>query len=507
MSLLAVDMGSSSCKAVSFSEDGQVLAHAVRLYKSQARFPSWSEMPAGDFWNAFVGAVREVATATLHDSVEVLSISSHGETFIPVDSREEPTGPAILNADNRATHESAWVAEKIGKERLFEITGLTAHAMYPLPKILWLRAHDPGTFASTVRFLTLTGYLLTRFGLPGYIDYSLASRFLVFDIQKQAWSEEILSACEMDDEKFPAPAPAGTIAGEVTAEMARELGVDAGIPVVLGGHDQPCAALGSGVIDPGRVSASLGTYECLLAASDAPAKGRLALGANLNTYGHIVPGRYLTLAYFPSGIMVDWILRLGHSRDAGTSISPVELCAALESETRPEPSGLCITPHLLGTCNPDFDPNASGVIAGIRPSTTLADLYQGVLEGVACEFASMAEFLQSVAGECTDIYISGGGLRSRLGLQLRAAMANRRLHLMQCPEAVCLGTAMLAGVAIGKYGSYADAVRQVVRVAETVTPEPAMVASYQIHKRQYQALYSNLAPWRKLQANGDQGEG
>ncbi len=504
MSLLAVDMGSSSCKAVAFSEDGMPLAQAAQSYKATSRSPAWSEMPPETFWRAFVTAVQSVAAQTIRDPAEVLAISSHGETFFPVDSRNRTIGPAILNADNRAVEESDAVAQKIGREQLFEITGLTAHAMYPLPKILWLRKHQPDVFSQVARFLSLPGYLLSRLGLPPCVDFSLASRYLAFDIQKRTWSADVLAACDLPVDRFPTPPPAGTIDGELSSDAASELGLRPGTPVVLGGHDQPCAALGSGVIGPGRVSASLGTYECLVAASEKPALNAGALTANLNSYCHVVPDRYVTLAYCPAGIMIDWFLRLIHSADELRSSS--HHLAALESQAQSGPTGLCITPHLLGTCNPDFDPNATGVIAGIRPTTTSADLYKGILEGIACEFAIMADLLEKAAGDFHDVYISGGGGRSRLGLQLRAAMAKRNLHLVQCQEAVCLGTAMLAGVAIHRYKNLADAVARVVRVAETVLPDSSIAAEYELQKKQYGLLYSSLAPLRSAQRNSAPSE-
>jgi xylulokinase len=305
----------------------------------------------------------------------------------------------------------------------------------------------------------------------------------------------------LNAEQFPITVPAGTIAGELEARVAADLGLPPSTPVVVGGHDQPCAALGCGVLEPGRVSASLGTYECLVAASEAPALSDASLAANLNTYCHVVPHRYVTLAYFPSGIMIEWFLHLiGFSGEPNRTASFEDLCAALEAHAPAGPTGLCITPHLLGTCNPDFDPAATGVISGIRPTTNRSDLYKGILEGIACEFASMAELLEQASGEFKGVYISGGGARSRLGLTLRSALAVRELHLMRCPEAVCLGTAILAGTAAGKYNSLAQAVEQMVHVTETIVPDGAIADAYKAQTEQYRLLYSSLAPLRRAQA-------
>jgi xylulokinase len=306
VSLLAVDMGSTNCKAIAFSEDGRVLSQKTSSYAAESSHSSSTEIAPETFWQALVAVTRGTAAEVNRDPVEVLAMSSHGETFVPVDSRHRVIRPAILNVDNRAVKEANWLASEIGKKKIFDITGLTVHSMYPLAKILWLRENEPDAYASSAQFLALPTYLLTRMGLPAYVDYSLASRFLAFDICSLKWSVDLLSLCELNAEQFPITVPAGTIAGELEARVAADLGLPPSTPVVVGGHDQPCAALGCGVLEPGRVSASLGTYECLVAASEAPALSEASLAANLNTYCHVVPRRYVTLAYFPSGIMIEW---------------------------------------------------------------------------------------------------------------------------------------------------------------------------------------------------------
>jgi xylulokinase len=495
MSLLAVDMGSSSCKAIAFSAEGQMLAEQRQSYSPEIPRPSWAEMPAEKFWQAFQGVTHRI-TRAISEPIEALCISSHAETFVAVNENRQPLAPAILNIDNRAVAQADWIAETIGPRRIFEITGLSAHPMYPIPKILWLREHQKEIFWSTPQFLGVTDYLLARLGLPPHIDYSHASRFLAFDVRQRCWSEEILAACDLTADRFATPVPAGTVVGRLSDTVAEYLGLKSRPVVVVGGHDQPCGALGMGVTDAGRVSGSLGTYECLLAASETPCINDAAFSGNLNTYCHVVPDRYVTLAYFPSGIMVDWFLHLLSASD----YSAAKTCSELEAQASAGPTGLCIAPHLLGTCNPDFNPHATGVIAGLRPATSAADIYKGVLEGIACELANMAELLRRVAGSFEDVYITGGGCRSRLGLDLRAAMTRCRLHRMRCPEAVCLGTAILAGVGAGTYNGFFEAIAQLVNVADTIEPDARIAESYAAQRHQYQLLYSSLAKVREAQA-------
>jgi len=508
MSLLSIDMGSSSCKAVAFAIDGRMLAEASRSYSPDIPRPSWAEMSPEVFWESFSGVTREIAEHVSDDPVEALGISSHGETFVAVNGHNEAVCPAILNMDNRAMAQADWFTANFDPKQIFEITGLAIHPMYPIPKILWLRENKPEIFRSALKYLAVPSYLLMRLRLEVCIDYTQASRFLAFDVLRKGWSEEILGTCGLSSDLLADPVPTGTVAGQIPSSIARNLGLRDSVVVVIGGHDQPCAALGMGVVDAGRVSASLGTYECLLASSDAPSINESAYAANLNTYCHVVPDRYVTLAYFPSGIMLDWFVKLFREGVCPNEGSFADLCRILETQAPTGASGLLVTPHLLGSCNPDFDPAATGVISGLRPAMGAAHIYKGILEGIGCEFANMAELLHRVAGPFRDVYVTGGGCRSQLGLELRAAMSGCYLHRMRGDDAVCLGTAILAGVGAGKYKDIASAIEQLVSVADTVEPDLGRAAVYRQYMKQYRLLYSRLASVResssKSCSQGDQ---
>jgi xylulokinase len=496
MSLLAIDVGSSTCKTVVFATSGASLAQYSYSYTPEFPGQSFAEMNPERFWDA-VRTSCQAVSRNLHDPAQALCLSSHGETFIAVDARGRPLMNAILNQDIRAIDESTWCDQVIGRKRLFQITGLGAHPMYPLPKILWLRKHRPDIFAATDSFLSLIGFLLQKMGFAPYVDYSLASRYLAFDIRKRDWSDEVLGAVDLNKMRLPVPVPAGTIVGKLSSEIAAQLGVAAGIPVVLGGHDQPCSALGSGVIGSGRVSHCIGTYECLLAVSDAPSLNDYAFDAALNSYCHVVPDKYVTLAYFPSGIMVKWFHDLLYgegtgavSVDADSQDLERNHYALLEARAPAGPTGLCITPHLVGTGNPEFNPRTRGFIHGLGPGTDRARIHKGILEGLACELSLLTGVLAEAVGSFEDLYVTGGGARSALGLQLRAALTGCRLHVMKQEEAACLGTAILAGVAIGEYMSAAQAIDALVEECAVIAPDARMASSYEYQVKRYRQLRS-----------------
>ena len=501
MSLLAIDIGSSQCKAVAFTAAGTVIARSVCPYAPDFPQPSFAEMDAASFWNAVCKTSREVTRDLARDPVQALCLSSHGETFIPVKDHGEAIGPAILNIDGRATREAKWLENAVGARRIFEITGLVVHPMYPIPKILWLRQHCPEIYSAASRFLSVTDFIHAKLGLPPYIGYPLASRFLAFDVIGDCWSEVILDAAGLTVDQLPLPVPAGTIAGKLHSEAASALGVSNGTPVVVGGHDQACAALGAGVIKSGRVSDSIGTYECLAVASDEPSLGEAAFSACLNSYAHVVPGKFLTLAYFPSGIMVQWFRDLIYGRngqwnDSKIGANEADQYSQLEDECTDTPTGLCITPHLIGTCNPDFDPRARATVFGLSSDTNRSQIYQGIIEGISCELAQVTEILATATGTFKDLYATGGGTRSPLGLKLRAAITACRIHVMQCDEAVCQGAAILSGVAIGTYTRIADAVDRVVHEKEVVEPDARLVAAYARQTKQYRGLCATLKSFR-----------
>ena len=501
MSLLAIDIGSSQCKAVAFTAAGTILARSACAYSPEFSQPTFAEMDPEIFWRAVCRTSREVTRDLAHDPVQALGLSSHGESFIPVNAQGGAIGPAILNIDSRASRETKWLENEIGARRIFEITGLVAFTMYPVPKILWLREHRPEIYSKADRFLSVTDFIHVKLGLPPFVGYSLASRFLAFNVTRERWSDEMLNAAGLTEAQLPVPVPAGTIAGKLNSEAARALGVGDGTPVVVGGHDQACGALGLGAIQSGRISDSMGTYECLTAASDEPRLGDDAFAARLNSYCHVVPGKFLTLAYFPSGIMVEWFRDLiyvqgGRRKDSAVATGERNEYSELEAECSGVPTGLCVTPHLIGTCNPDFDPRARATIFGLASNSSRSQIYQGILEGIACELAQMTELLASVNGRFRDLYVTGGGTRSPLGLKLRAAITGCRLHAMQCDEAVCQGAAILAGVATGLYSRVEEGVELLVREKEVVEPDARLAASYAAQVKQYRRLCATLKSLR-----------
>jgi xylulokinase len=498
MSLMGVDVGSSACKAVVFDEAGRVLAAATEEYEPTSPRPGMLETDPDVLWRAVAGAMRQAASEAEGDPVAAVGLSSHGESFVPVAGDGAPLGPFIMNADGRATDEAAWLEREIGRERLFRMTGAIMHPMFPIAKFRWLQLNDPDVFAAAKSFLSVSEYILTRLGLDPVIAYPLACRYLAFDVRDLRWSEDILGVVGMSAERLPTPVPAGSAAGVLSAAAAGKVGLDPGVPVVVGGHDQPCGALGMGALSPGTVTDSLGTYECIVAVSERPVLDDGAMAASLNSYCHVVPDRYITIAYFGAGAVVRWFCQTFCGEDEAAAARRGQgLHEYLSELAAPGPTGLCITPHLLGSGTPHFDPRATGAMVGITQHTRRPDVYKGILEGIACELGIISDILAGAVGDFDVVRCSGGGARSSLGLRLRACVTGRSMQTMSSPESVSLGAALLAGASAGVYSDLEEAVEKTVRVLEAYPPDPEMAKAYRPQIEQYRRLYPALAPLRE----------
>lgn len=493
MSLLGLDMGTSACKAAVFGANGTLLAVASREYSADVPRPGWMEMDPERMWAAAVEAIREVS-AKASDPVQALSVSSQGETFVPVDTRGDAVGPAIMNADNRAIDEVGFFEREIGTESIYSICGCALHPMYALPKILWLKDSRPEVYAGATKFLSVGDYMLARMGVEPYTDPSLASRTMAFAVTNRTWSDQLLAVAGVERQKMPEVRPSGTVAGMLSQSVANTLDLPVGTIVAVGGHDQPCGALGAGAIESGDTADSAGSYECLTVVSDAPTLGPDALECSLNSYCHVLPDKYVTLAFFPAGVVLRWfrdqfaLPEIEEARHSGADVYDL-----LVSRMSDGPSGILFTPHFIGSGNPSWNVNATGAVVGLRPDRSRYDIFKAIIEGIACELKINVAVLERLVGRIDVLRTTGGGAKSSFWLQLRADIIGKRVASMESSESVCLGAAILAGVGAGVYPNAAEGARRAARFATIHEPDPERGLEYAGQMSRYAALYPALA--------------
>jgi xylulokinase len=496
MALLGLDLGSSSIKGAAFHENGEAITEASEPFDTLWHENS-AEADAEAIWQAAVRVIKTVSARVPY--IEAICSGSHGETYIPVDKNCNPVYPAVMNSDNRAVRESQSWEDSLGKRKLYSITGVPLHPMFSINKIMWLKNNKPDVFSKAAMFLSPQDYILGRLGLAPYIDYSLASRTMAFDINTHGWSEEILKEAGISNDMMPECVPSGTIAGKIDDNIAEMLGLGKGVKAVVGGHDQPLAALGCGAINKGQVSDSAGTYECLAAISDLPNNNDTAYRYNLNSYCHVVKDKYVTLAFFPAGLATNWFVdEFCYEDKQRAAEKGMSEYLYVSQKLDKVPTGICVTPHLIGSCNPYWDMRARGAIYGLAPDTSRHKLFKAFYEGLACELALNAQVLSQVCGEFDNIRISGGNARWPFSVQLRADITGKIFYVMESSQSVCRGAAMLAGIAGGIYRDYADSVQKTIKIDKQYIPDKEVSESYKKQKAMYMELYPSLEKLREI---------
>ncbi|MEM2849819.1 MAG: FGGY-family carbohydrate kinase, partial [Candidatus Bathyarchaeia archaeon] len=309
MYILGLDVGTTGCKAVLFNVDGRLVAQSYREYPLYHPKPSWSEEEPLEVWRGVVEAIKEaVARSRVKtDEIEALSVSAQGEAFTPLDRELNPLYRCITTWDDRAVKQHDEFLKLIGREELFNITGHPSSPVYTLFKLIWFKENMPEIYQKTWKFLLWEDYVnMLLCGAPA-IDYSLASRTMIFDIRRLNWSREILELSGLDEGKLPEPYPSGKAVGEVSRKASEETGLAEGTLVVTGGHDQACGTLGVGAVNPGATYVATGTVESIVAPLYTPLLSREIIPMGFASYCHVASNRYLILGANPTaGLLLRW---------------------------------------------------------------------------------------------------------------------------------------------------------------------------------------------------------
>lgn len=494
-SIIAHDLGTSGDKASLHAADGKLLAARTVHYPADFGPGGRAEQDPADWWSAFCRATRALLsdTGTRSDEVACVALSGQMQSLVLVDASDEPVRPAIIWADTRAAAERDRLAERLGEERAFEIMGHRLDATYTLPKAMWVREHEPDVFERADGILIAKDYVTLRATGRRCTDPSDASGTNAYDQRAGGWSSELLAAAELDAGLLPPIVPSATVAGGLTADAAAATGLDAGTPVVVGGGDGACAALGAGLVGPGSgANVTLGSSAWLSVATAAPVRDPLRRTV---TFDHVVPGRYLPLgAMQAAGASLDWlagVLGVTH----GAELQGL-LAAAADVEAADD--GLFFLPYLMGERAPIWDARARGTVVGLARHHGRAHLARAVLEGVAFSLGSILVSLRDVlpAGRTIDaIEAIGGGARSDLWLRLMAdtwGLAVRRRTVVD--EANSLGAAVVGGMAVGLLDDW-EAARSLSRIEAVFEPDAARHARLAESSDRFLDLYARLNAW------------
>lgn len=473
MSLLGIDVGTSGCKAAVFSEAGELLSLAYEEYDYAHPQPGWAELDTPVVWAQVKNTIRKAAAAYRGSPISALCVSSMGEAVVPVTRRREILGPSLLNFDVRGDEYLPGLADGMPAERLYQLNGNTLGSNYTLTKLIWLKQHRPELYQRADAFLHWSGFVSFMLGAEPRVDYSLANRTLLFDLERQTWSEELLAWAGLDREKLPETVPSGQVIGAVSRSSADELGLPHGIPIISGGHDQCCNSIGCGAIEPGHALYGMGSFLCMTPIFSSRPGAQVMLERGLNTEHHAAPGQFVSFIYNQGGVLVKWFrdtfarAEQRQAAQAGTSLYP-----ALFAEMPEAPSSLLVLPHFTITGPPHYIRDTSGVLTGLKLETTRGEILKGILECATFYLRACFESLPGTGIQVQELYAAGGGSQSDAWVQLSADILGRPFTRPQVVEAGALGAAILAGAGSGRFASLGSGVAAMAHMEKRFEPNP-----------------------------------
>jgi xylulokinase len=472
---IGVDVGTTAVKTIAISPEGEVIARAEQGYPLSTPRQGWSEQDPEDWWRATQATLEAVSAAGVRD-VRGIGLSGQMHGLVCLDERDRVLRPAILWNDQRTGAECAEIEERVGLQRLIQLTGNRALTGFTAPKLLWLRRHEPDLYSRIAHVLLPKDYVRLRLTGEHATDVTDASGTLWFDVERRRWSDEVTQVLEVRRSWLPRVLESPEVSGR-TAD---------GVAVAAGAGDQAAAALGVGVDRPGPLSVVLGTSGVVFAALPAFAADPQA---RVHVFCHAVPGGWHAM-----GVMLSAAGSLQWFRDTLAGGVPFAELDAEAVRWAPGCEGLMFLPYLTGERTPHADPEARGAFVGLSLRHDRGALVRAVLEGVAYGLRDSLELLSALGVRAEAGRASGGGARSRLWLRVVASALGLPLELIVVEEGSAYGAALLAGVAGGAFADVRQAVDACVRVRDVVEPDRAWQEAYADGYRRFRELYPALRP-------------
>ncbi|MGO8948313.1 MAG: xylulokinase [Ktedonobacterales bacterium] len=513
--LLGIDLGTTGVKAALFdARNGQVLASAFCAYPLRHPQPGWAEQDPADWWTATQEAIRVClggrSSATgggppgtgeqsHQGTLRGIGLSGQMHGVVLLDEHQEVLRPAIIWADQRSEAECRQITERVGAARLVELVSNPALTGFSLPKLLWIRNHEPELFARARTMLLPKDYL--RYRLTGVLgmEISDAAGTCLLDVRHGRWSEELLADLELDPALLPPVIPSDTVAGGITAPVAEQLGLAPGTPVAGGGADNACGAVGNGVVEPGLALVSIGTSGVVLVHAETPEVDRSGPIPRVHTFNHAVPHAWYMMGVTQgAGLSLRWVRdNLGlpeQSVERWSGLDAYDLLAAEAGLAPAGSAGLIFLPYLQGERTPHLDARARGGWIGLTASHSRRDLIRAVLEGVAFSLKDCFGIIATQGLPIQQVRATGGGAKSRLWRQIIADVLGIELVTTSSAEGPAFGAALLAGVACGLYPSVESACQSTVTIRERTLPQAETARVYAEGYQVYRALYPALRP-------------
>ncbi|MFM8748259.1 MAG: xylulokinase [Aestuariivirga sp.] len=475
---LGLDFGTSSVKGVLIDARQKILASASAPLKVSRPHPGWSEQNPEDWWKACntvvktLGKLKPKAVA----AVEGIGLSGqqHGATLLDKDGKV--LRPCILWNDARSFRECDDIMNR--EPRAVAVAGNIPLAGYTAPKLVWVKKHEPKTFARVAKVLLPKDYI--RFRMTGEYasDMSDASGTFWLDIARRDWSKTLLDASDMSIDQMPKLYEGTDATGRLTAQVTKAWGMPKRPVVAGGGGDNASAACGIGAVTDNAALVSIGTSGVMFVSNDQfrPNAGRM-----VHAFCHAVPGTWHQMGVILSAAAsLEWL--------AGILGAPAPKLTAALGKTLTGPSPALFLPYLSGERTPVGDAQVRGLIMGLGHESDHKTLTHAALDAVAFAFRDSLEALKGAGTEVKRVTAVGGGSKSELWLKIIATVLGVPVDL---PAAGDVGGAFGAA-RLGLIAATGADFRKVLtapKTARTIRPEARAREAYEEHYRRYAKIY------------------
>jgi len=483
---VGIDLGTSSMKLLLMDANGGILNTVTKEYPLEFPQPGWSQQNPEDWKKALYTGMPELLKGFEGHAVAGIGCGGQMHGLVVLDAEDRVIRPAILWNDGRTAKEVDYLNNIIGKEELSKMTANIAFAGFTAPKILWMQNHEPENFGRIAKIMLPKDYI--NYILTGVhaCDYSDASGMLLLDVKNKCWSKKMLEICGVREEQMPKLFESYECIGSILPKVADALGLSHGVKVCAGAGDNAAAAVGTGVVGEGGCNISVGTSGTVFISSE---KFGVDQTNSLHAFAHADGGWHLMGCMLSAASCNKWLLE----EILGTSDHAAEQ-AAIQEEKLGE-NHVFFLPYLMGERSPINDTNARGTFIGMTMDTSRGDLVQAVLEGVAFAIRDSVEVARSLGITINSSKICGGGAKSPLWKRIFANVLNCALEIPVSEQGPGMGGAMLAMVACGEYPDVQACCKALCHTADTVLPEPELVAKYEKRYQQFKGIYPACKEW------------
>ena len=483
MLYIGIDLGTSAVKLLLMDGNGAIQKIISQEYPLSFPHPGWSEQNPEDWRAAVLEGIRELTADC--DKSQVAGIGCGGQMhgLVALDRDNKVIRPAILWNDGRTAEETEWLNTAVGKDKLSQYTANIAFAGFTAPKLLWMRKHEPELFEQIDKIMLPKDYI--NYMLTGVhcTDYSDASGMLLLDVEHKRWSKEMLDLCGVTEAQMPKLFESYEMVGTMKSDVAAALGLPETVKVCAGAGDNAAAAVGTATVGEGQCNISVGTSGTIFISSE-----KFGVDPNnaLHAFAH-ADGHYHLMGCMLSAASCNkwWSEDILNTADFAAEQAPI-------TDDKLGRNHVFFLPYLMGERSPINDTNARGTFIGLTMDTTRTDMTQAVLEGVAFAIRDCLEVAKSLGISVPRSKICGGGAKSPLWRKIFANVLNIDIDIPAAEEGPGYGGAILAAVACGEYASVEEAAVKLVRVKETVSPNPEIAARYETQYQRFRAIYPTV---------------